>query len=125
MTLLSDIAKAVLAVITNQAETANRVVYIQSALITQNQLIEIARSIDGGKAWTTSIKSTEQVLRESYRELEKGAEGDAAGAELGFSIVGCFSREYGCDFSGHLDNELLGLKGMSELELRGLVAGFM
>ncbi|KAF2122631.1 oxidoreductase CipA-like protein [Lophiotrema nucula] len=125
VTLLADVAIGVLGVINHQAETANRVVYIQSTFVTQNKLIGIAKSIDGGKEWKTSVKSTEQVLEESYEALEKGDSGEALTAELGFCLVGCLSSEYGCDFSAHLDNDLLGLKEMSEEELEEVVASFL
>jgi hypothetical protein len=40
---------------------------------------------------------------------------------LGFCIVGSWDPEYGCDFSGRVDNELLGVKEMSEEELKGFI----
>lgn len=120
-TLLADIAKAVLGVIAHQDETVNRVVYIQSALVTQNGLIRYAKDKDG-KEWETVIKSTEDVRQEGFAAL---AEGDLDAAMLGFSICACFNTEYGCDFSSHLDNELLGLKELGEAELRALVVSFL
>lgn len=116
-TTLADIAKGVLGVIQHQPETANRVVYIHSAVVTQNMLIEYAEDKDG-KAWQTTVKPIDEVKQESYAEMAKG---NLDAAMLGFSIVGMWSPECGCDFSAHLDNELLGVKQMDEAELRGLV----
>lgn len=122
-TLLADIAKAVLGVIARQAETANRVVYVHSALVTQNKLIQYAKDKDG-KEWDAVVKSTEEVRLESLVKLAKGAQGDVEAAMLGFSICACFDPNYGCDFSDHLDNELLGLTELSEAEPRALIESF-
>ncbi|KJJ31203.1 hypothetical protein AFLA70_544g000870 [Aspergillus flavus AF70] len=123
-TKLADVAKGVLGVIEHQVETANRVVYIHSALVTQNRLIQYAKDKDG-KAWETVVKDTEDVRKESLAELAKGDRADVDTAMLGFSIVGCGDSNYGCDFSGHLDNGLLGVKEMSEVELRMLVESYL
>ncbi|KAL4915236.1 hypothetical protein BDW62DRAFT_219450 [Aspergillus aurantiobrunneus] len=120
-TLLKDIARAVVGVIERQDETRNRVVYVHSAVVTQNQLIKYAKEKDG-RSWDVVGKETEEVRRESLAELSKEADVDAA--MLGFSIVGCLDTEYGCDFSGRLDNELLGVRVLSEDEVRGVVQGF-
>ncbi|KAE8332004.1 hypothetical protein BDV39DRAFT_200656 [Aspergillus sergii] len=123
-TKLADVAKGILGVIENQVETANRVVYIHSALVTQNRLIQYAKDKDG-KAWETFVKDTGDVRKESLAELAKGDRADIDAAMLGFSIVGCGDSNYGCDFSGHLDNELLGVKEMSEVELTMLVESYL
>jgi uncharacterized protein YbjT (DUF2867 family) len=123
-TTLADVAKAVLGIIRNQVETANRVVYIHSAVVTQNRLIQYAKDKDG-RVWNTTVKSTEDVLQESLKELEKGAGADVEGAMLGFCICGMWDTKYGCDFSGHLDNERLGIEEMDEEGLRALVESFM
>ncbi|KAI0845643.1 NAD(P)-binding protein [Daldinia vernicosa] len=122
--LLSDIAKAVLGVIAHQDETASRVVYIQSALITQNQLIQYVKDKDG-KEWNTVVKDTEDLRQESLAALAEGSKGGVEAAALGFSLCGMFNPDYGCDFSSHLDNELLGIKELSESELRKLVESFL
>ncbi|KAI0014120.1 oxidoreductase CipA-like protein [Xylariaceae sp. FL0662B] len=123
-TLLADVTKAVLGVIRHPAETANRAVYVHSALVTQNQLIRYAMDKDG-REWDTVVKDTEEVRRESLAELAKGPHGDVDAAMLGFCICAGWGPDYGCDFSGHLDNELLGVTMMSEPELRALVESFL
>ncbi|KAI0106914.1 NAD(P)-binding protein [Daldinia grandis] len=123
-TLLSDIAKAVLGVIAHQGETANRVVYIHSALITQNQLIQYAKDKDG-KEWNTTVRDIEEVRQESLAAQAEGSKGGMEAAALGFSLCGIFNPDCGADFSSHLDNELLGIKELSEAELRKLVESFL
>lgn len=123
-TNLVDVATAVLGVIRHQPQTANRVVYIHSALVTQSELIKLAKDIDG-KDWVTSIQNTENIRKESLVELAKGPQGDIDAAMLGFCICGSLTTEYGCDFSSHLDNGLLGVRELNKADLRALVATFL
>jgi hypothetical protein len=123
-TNLTDVATAVLGVIRHQPQTANRIVYIHSALVTQNELIQYAKEIDG-KDWKTDIQDTEDTRKESLVELAKGPQGDIDAAMLGFCFCGSLTTEYGCDFSSHLDNILLGVKKLNKVELRALVASYL
>lgn len=123
-TTLADVAEAVLGIIGNQTETANRVVYVHSAVVTQNRLIQYAKDKDG-KAWHTTVKSTEEVRQESLKELEKGTGANVEGAMLGFCICAMWNAEYGCDFSERLDNELLRIEEMGEKEVRALVESLL
>ncbi|KAI8964568.1 NAD(P)-binding protein [Daldinia sp. FL1419] len=124
-TLLSDIAKVVLGVIAHQDETANRMVYVHSALITQNQLIQYVKDRDG-KGWDTVVKDTEELRQECLVGLAaKDPEGGIETETLGLCLCGQFTPEYGCNFSDHLDNELLGIKELGEDELRKLVESFL
>lgn len=123
-TNISDVAKAVLGIIRYQPQTANRSVYIQSALVTQLQLIQYAKEIDG-KDWSINIKDTEDIKKESLAELAKGSQGNVDAAMLGFCFCGSLSTEYGSDFSDRLDNVLLGVKELSSIELRELVASYL
>ncbi|KAJ5225996.1 NAD(P)-binding protein [Penicillium chermesinum] len=112
-TTLADVARGVLGVIEHLHETKNQKVYIQSAGVTPNQLIGYAKEYDGGN-WTTMVKSTEILRQESLQELAKGPAADIELAMLGFCIVASWSPEYSCDFSSHLDNELLGIRGLNK-----------
>jgi uncharacterized protein YbjT (DUF2867 family) len=123
-TNLTDVATAVLGVIRHQPQTANRIVYIHSALVTQNELIQYSKEIDG-KDWKTNIQDTEDIRKESLVELAKGPQGDIDAAMLGFCACGSLTTEYGCDFSSHLDNVLLGVKLLNNAELRALVASYL
>lgn len=123
-TNLADVAKAVLGVIHNQAQTANRVVYIHSAVTTQNRLIQYAKDKDG-KDWEATCRDTEAIRQESMAELSKGAEADIDAAMYGFCICASWNSDYGCDFSDRLDNESLGVKTLDEAGLRALVESFL
>jgi nucleoside-diphosphate-sugar epimerase len=123
-TTLADVAKAVIGVISNQEQTANRLVYVHSALVTQNQLVQCAKREDKIE-WDILEKTTEAVKLDSFKELEKGDTADIEAAMLGFCVTAMFDAQYGCDFSSKLDNELLGVREMNEVEIRRLVENCM
>ena len=118
---LSDIAKAVVGIARHQGATENRLVYIQSAVLTQKQLLRYAEEKDG-KEWKTSAKGSEELSRELGEAL---ARDDYANVCRLFPILGCSDAEYGCDYEGRLDNELLGIEEMGEGDVRKLVEGLL
>jgi len=83
-TTLAHVAHAVVGVLENPTETANRLIYVHSAATSQNQLIEYATQIDG-RGWTTSAASTVDVLGESRWTLGNG--GNEMDAMNGFCVV--------------------------------------
>ncbi|KAF2450843.1 NAD(P)-binding protein [Karstenula rhodostoma CBS 690.94] len=119
--LLRDIAQAVVGIVAKPEETKNRVVYVHSAVVTQKQLLRYAEERDGRK-WSTSVQGTKELLEEIKGAVEKE---DFDTAYRVAPILGCSDLGYGCDFSDHVDNELLGIKEMSEAELRELVEGLL
>ncbi|RDW92646.1 hypothetical protein BP5796_02040 [Coleophoma crateriformis] len=118
-TTLADIAKAISGVITYHDQTANRILYIHLTTTTQNKLIQYAKDKDS-RDWHTVSKDTEEIRQESLAELAKGTQGDINAAMNGFCICASWNPEYGCNFSSHLDNDLLRFKTMTEAELRTL-----
>jgi uncharacterized protein YbjT (DUF2867 family) len=123
-TTLADVAKAVIGVIEHQDETANRLIFVQSARVTQNQLIQYAKEKDG-REWNTNVKSTEEVRKEVFEELEQG---DDAGVEIalaGQCNLAMFTTAYGCDFEDRLDNDVVGVEILGEKEIREIVESCM
>lgn len=43
----------------------------------------------------------------------------------GFCVAASWNPDYGCDFSSHLDNELLGLNMLDEAGLRSVIESFL
>lgn len=123
-TNLADVAQAVLGVLNNQAQTANRVLYIHSTVTSQNELIKYVKEKDG-KEWNITYKTTDEVWRDAMAELDKCVEGDIDAAMNGFCICASWNSDYGCDFSNRLDNELLGVKTLGEAGLRALLERFL
>ncbi|KIV97347.1 hypothetical protein PV10_01109 [Exophiala mesophila] len=120
-TNLEDVATAVLGVIKNQEQTANRLIYIQSTVTTQNQLLRYAKDIDG-QEWSCNYRDTRDIMQESLHKL---ANGEEQAAMDGFCVVAMFDPCYGGDFSGHLDNALVGLGSLDEAGVRAVVAGIL
>ncbi|KAL7796734.1 hypothetical protein V8C37DRAFT_400088 [Trichoderma ceciliae] len=121
-TNLDTIGKAVIGVIQNLSKTANRPVYIQDAVVIQNLLIQYAREKDGVE-WEITHKSTEKMYIESLAEVIKGITDWSVMQPFVFSSV--FGEGYGGDFSNRLDNDFLGLGGMTNAEIRALVASLL
>ncbi|KAK4609201.1 hypothetical protein CLAFUW4_14763 [Fulvia fulva] len=119
-TTLPDIGKAVANILKKPEETKNRAVYIQSAAVSQNELLAIAKKVKPGFKGETEKIDTEQILKDSYAGLEKGGEA-IGGAMLGFITVSVFNEKYGANWDGKNDNELLGIKEKSKEELEVLV----
>ena len=123
VTRLSSIGKAVAGVINNLDATKNRVVYIHDAVVTQNQLIKIFKSVDD-KDWETETKSTQEIAKASYEELGK-PEPNYSTAMVGFLFSSAFSEKGTPDFRGRVDNKLLGLPELNEEELKEVLKGFL
>lgn len=119
-TRLSTIGKAVVGVVKNLDATKNKHIYFHDVAVTQNQLIDIAKGIDGAE-WQTEVIPTSQVEENAYDLLNGGAPADVAKASLGFIARACWGDGYGGDFSKKISNELLGIPQMSNLELHKLV----
>jgi uncharacterized protein YbjT (DUF2867 family) len=119
-TTIADIARAVLGVVEHQDETKNRLIFVQSARVTQNQLIRYVKEKDG-KEWDNMVKSSEEVKRELYQELEKGDDADEVVVLSKQVFVAMFTPGYGGDFSDRLDNAIVGVKGLSEEGVREVV----
>lgn len=117
-TNLEDVAKAVLGIIKNQDATANRLIYIHSAVTTQNQLLRFANDMDG-KKWSSSTQETRVIMQDSLQKLSEGKDQEAMD---GFCVVAMFDPRYGGDFSAHLDNDLVGLRELDEAGVREVVA---
>ncbi|KAF2169517.1 hypothetical protein M409DRAFT_19932 [Zasmidium cellare ATCC 36951] len=118
----SDIGKAVAGALLHPEETRNRAVYIYSATVSQNEILDIARKVKPGFEPQVQHVTTDQVLKDSYAGLEKGGE-SVGPAMLGFILTSCFSDDgYGNDWSEYSDNKLLGIKELSKPDLEKLVA---
>ncbi|KAM6484797.1 NAD(P)-binding protein [Trichoderma sp. SZMC 28011] len=119
-TRLSTIGKAVVGVIQNLEATRNKHVYFHDIAITQNQLIDIAKRIDG-KEWSTNVVSTAEIEEKSYKMLKSSDSKEVANSALGFIARACWGAGYGGNFSEKLGNNLLGISGMSIDDLEKLV----
>ena len=115
-TLLPDIGKAVAGVLKHPAETKNRAVYVQSAVITQNNILATVNKTTGKKHETRAIDSI-QHEKEGYEALNKGD----------LSLIFNFLRRaiyggptYGAKMT-KVDNDLVGVQQLSDKQLEEVV----
>ncbi|KAL7272794.1 hypothetical protein RUND412_004381 [Rhizina undulata] len=113
---LADVGRAVVGILAHPAETRNRLVYVHSAVVTQNQLLAIYEKQTGEK-WTVVNVDTVELERQAY---EKIGNKDFSGF-MDLIHRALFGEGHGGDFRGKVDNELLGIKELSEVEVEEIV----
>ncbi|KAH7022167.1 NmrA-like family-domain-containing protein [Ilyonectria destructans] len=118
-TRLSTIGKSVVGILTNLEATKNRGVYIHDGVVTQNGLIAVAKKIDP-QEWTTTAPSTADLEASGYEELTK-ANPNIGNAMYGFLSRAIWGEGYGGDFTGRVENALLGLPILTETEVEDVV----
>ncbi len=123
-TRLDTIGKAVVGVLAHLEETKNRAVYVQDAAVSQLELIDIVKGIDG-KEWKTTTVETAKSREEAYEELKKGKDANMGKAMMGFLTSAIWADGYGNDFGDNLDNELLGIPQMSKKEIEEMIKGIV
>ncbi|KAF8543028.1 hypothetical protein BDD12DRAFT_822534 [Trichophaea hybrida] len=115
-TLLSDVAKAIVGILKHPEETKNRLVYVHSARLTQQQLVAIYDKIRGTKLETTVVDA-EEVAKAG---TEKFAKGDFSGFVDQF-LVCYFGEGYGGDNDGRDSNYLFGIDMLDQEAIEKVV----
>ena len=106
-TTLETIATAVVRVLEKEEETRNRMLYIQSFCVSQNEVLRALERVKGGKWQVEDIKS-EEYIEEVKKEM--AARPDSAEAvENMVSVVGIVDANW--EGKDDFANELLDLKG--------------
>ncbi|KAI5460419.1 hypothetical protein BGZ63DRAFT_414647 [Mariannaea sp. PMI_226] len=122
-TTLKTISKAVVSTIAHLEETKNRHVYIHDAVVSQNKLIAMVKKLDG-KDWDVCHTTTSFAEADALAELEK-ENPDVTKGLFPLLQVSVFGDGYGGDFSTHLDNRVLNIKGMDDGELESLIVRYL
>ncbi len=117
-TTVGGVGKAVVGILSNPSETRNRSVRVHEAVVSQRQLLDIAKKV-GGKSGEEEIVKTEDMEKFGYEQLNKGELGMATW--VAFIKRACFGEGYGGKFE-KTDNEILGVKMLSDAELEEIVA---
>ncbi|KAK8088158.1 NAD(P)-binding protein [Apiospora hydei] len=128
-TTLSSVGKAVAGVLKRPAETRNRAVHVQDAALSGRDLARYAKKAVGGgegdgseQGWKENQLSVDEVVNEGYAELQK-EHPDPANFAMKFITAAIFGEGYGAHFEKN-DNELFGLKEMSEDEIVAMLKKF-
>lgn len=121
-TTLPDIGRAVVGVLKHPEETKNRAVYIQSYATTLKSLASIAKKALGSEGWTEKVASVDDIVAGAWEELKK-AQPNPDKFALQFIIASIWGEGYGSNFEAYhkLDNELLGIKQLTQHELEQLI----
>jgi uncharacterized protein YbjT (DUF2867 family) len=119
-TSMATVGRAVVAVLDHYDETANRPVYIHDIVITQKELLEMAKEVTAGdgKDWVVSHVDTAKAEAEAYSALKEPVRDMKL--FYGFAIRGAFGEGYGGHFL-NTDNELLGIKEMEIGQVKEVV----
>ncbi|KAK3695804.1 hypothetical protein B0T22DRAFT_418648 [Podospora appendiculata] len=123
-TTLGSVGKAVVGVLRHTEETRNRPVYVQDVAISQRELAEIAKRATGGPdGWTEEVAGTEEALGRGWAEL-KGEKPNPMVFFIEFLKAVIWGEGYGSLFE-KVDNELLGLKGLTDGEVQTILEGLV
>ncbi|ETN41055.1 uncharacterized protein HMPREF1541_02990 [Cyphellophora europaea CBS 101466] len=119
-TSLANLSKAIVGVFNNLEETKNKIVRVSEVIVTQNQVLGIAAELRPDITWKLSKVQTSALLKEG---LDSARAGDYSFPTIlkvlgGTALAG---DTYGAAFD-ETDNSLLGVKEMTQEDLKKLVA---
>ena len=121
-TSLPSVGKAVAGVLKNLDATKNRAVYVQDTATTLKDLAAKGKKATGPEGWKEDVVSIDDLLAKAWEELKK----EKPNPEVfvyNFIKAAIWGEGYGSHFQ-KLDNELLGIKGMSDDEVQALVNSY-
>ncbi|KFH42775.1 Isoflavone reductase-like protein [Hapsidospora chrysogenum ATCC 11550] len=113
-TSLSSVADAVVGVLSHPEETKNRAVFIEDIKTTQIKLLELAKKAAPGKPWQPRVVKLDDLIADADARLAQGDLGLATFVPYLYRSV--MDPRNGGNFV-KTDNELLGVKGITEEEL--------
>ncbi|RWA07888.1 hypothetical protein EKO27_g7218 [Xylaria grammica] len=119
-TSLPMIGAAIASILKNLDATKDRVVFISEVILTQNQLLAVAKELRPEIRWETSEIQTSVLLKESLEQLGSGHVSAAVMMNL-VRATALAGDTYGGAYDV-TDNELLGIKELTVEELKKLVA---
>ncbi|KAM0123636.1 hypothetical protein ACHAO1_011248 [Botrytis cinerea] len=119
-TSLANVGKAIAGIFEHHEATKNRIVRISEVIVTQNKLLKIVKGLRPEIQWEISNVRTSVMLKEG---LEAISAGDYSAPVFMKIVTGtAFAGDsYGCAYD-ETDNELLGIKKLTEEDVRKLIA---
>ena len=120
-TSMPNIGRAIAGILKNFEATKNKVVRTSEVILTQNQLLRIAEEVRPDIKWEISKVQSSAILKEG---LDKLSTGDFSMPVIIKVLTGTAGagETYGSAYD-ETDNELLGVKELTEEDLKKLVAG--
>ena len=120
-TSLPTIGTAVAGILKHPEETKNRAVFVQDTATTLKTMEAVGKKATGTDVWTETVVSLDDQLAKAWAELKKEKPNPKVFI-MNFLQVAIWGKDYGGYFK-KTDNELLGIKEMSDDELQSLVDG--
>ncbi|KAK5712073.1 hypothetical protein LTR15_012142 [Elasticomyces elasticus] len=114
------IAQGVLAILQNLDATANRAVRLNQAVVTQAQLLGLSKKYAGSEGWEVDTVSTETLEQKADQNLKENPANPAAYV-LPYVKRTLYGRDCGGNFDGKDDNDVLGLRKMTDEELEQMI----
>lgn len=118
-TSMVNVGKAIAQVFQNFEATKNKVVRISEVIVTQNEVLRVAKEVRPTIDWQTSKIQTSALLKEG---VDAARSGDYS-MPIVYKIIGGSAMAgdtYGAAFD-ETDNELLGVQEMTKEDLRQLI----
>ncbi|OBS29440.1 hypothetical protein FPOA_03376 [Fusarium poae] len=114
-TTLATVGDAVVGVLTHPQETQDRIVYVQDTVLTQKKLLELAKEVSPEKEWKVKDGKIDDLTAQSDANVAKGIyDWPTLSAYLFRSLFDAKSvPKY-----EKLDNELLGIKGVTDEQIK-------
>nr|POE63245.1 isoeugenol synthase 1 [Quercus suber] len=120
ITPINLVANGVISVLQHPVETANRAVRLHGAPMTQNKLLDMIQRFAGKEGWQVTHVSTVEREKQGYQIL-KDEPSNWMGWAIPFLQVSVWGKRFQSDFSNKNDNELLGLKGLTDADIEEIV----
>lgn len=115
---LDTVAQAVVGVLSKPEETKNRAVRFQSVAISQTRLLDIAKEVAPERDWQPEVVKLDDITKAADERLAKGLLDQETFAPYILRAIN--DERYGPKFE-KLDNELLGIKQLTEEEVKAIV----
>ncbi|KAK9490961.1 hypothetical protein V1508DRAFT_423354 [Lipomyces doorenjongii] len=110
-TSMPTVGDAVVGVLAHPVETQNRSVYVSEIIISQNQLLPVAKQIAPSKPWSPVAVDLDVVVASAKERLAQGQHDLAT--VMPILLKSIMDPEYGVKFVKN-DNDLLGIKLKTE-----------
>ncbi|KAF5021798.1 hypothetical protein F66182_6173 [Fusarium sp. NRRL 66182] len=117
-TNLSTIGDAVVGVLSHPDETKDRNVYVQDTVISMKKLLDFAKQLNPSKAWTVKNVSLDDLTAQADAKIAQGIFTEES--LLPYLLKAVHGPEATCKFT-KLDNELFGIKGVTEEQVKDLI----
>lgn len=119
---LATIGRAVVGVLSKPDETRNRPVYVHDTAMSARALYEMGKKATPGQKWTEEVVRIDDLLAEGWVEAKK-EHPDHGKLIMFFASAAIWGEGYGARFE-KTDNELLGIKELTEDEVQAIVSRY-